>query len=63
MKVETNLKAGNALNDVANLGCQSMQASANFINLADKESRRLANNVTNVTQSAWNTLTGWMYRA
>jgi hypothetical protein len=63
MKVQTNLKAGNSLNDVANLGCQSLQASANFVNGADRQSRRLVNNVTNATQSAWNTLTGWMYRA
>jgi hypothetical protein len=63
MKVETNLKSGNALNDVAALGCESMQTSANFINRADKESRRLVNNVTDASQSVWNTLTGWMYRA
>jgi len=63
MKVETNLKSGNALNDVANLGCQSMQASANFVNRADTESRKLVNDVTGAAQSVWNTLTGWMYRA
>jgi hypothetical protein len=63
MKVETNLKSGNALNDVANLGCQSMQVSANFVNRADTESRKLVNDVTGAAQSVWNTLTGWMYRA
>jgi hypothetical protein len=63
MKVETNLKLGIALNDVANLGCQSMQASANFVNRADTESRKLVNDVTGAAQSVWNTLTGWMYRA
>jgi hypothetical protein len=63
MKVETNLKSGNALNDVANLGCLSLQASANFINSADQQTRKLANNVNGALQSTWNTLTGWMYRA
>lgn len=60
MKVETNLKAGNVLNDVANLGCQSLNSSANFVNNANQQVNNLAKSVTSVGQTTWNKLTGWL---
>ncbi len=60
MKVNTNLKVGNALNDIASLGCQSAKASANFLNRADQEARNLAGNLNYAAQSTWNSLVGWV---
>jgi hypothetical protein len=71
MKVETNIKSGNALQDVASLGGQSLQASANFITSADQQARRLADNLSSAAQSAWDvanrtaqsalsTVNGWL---
>jgi hypothetical protein len=62
MKVETNLKAGNALNDLANLSCKSLKYSAGFINQADRQAAKLAGAVNNGAQTTWNTIVGWLNR-
>lgn len=58
MKVQTNLKSGNALQDIANLGSQSLQASANFITNADQQARRLGNSLSSAAQNAWDFTNG-----
>lgn len=74
MKVETNIKSGNALQDVAGLGCQSLAASANFVTSADQQSRRLVDSLSGAAQSAWDvtnrtaqsalsTVNGWLQPA
>lgn len=62
MKVETNLKAGNALNDLANLSCKTLNYSADFVNQADRQTTRLAGAVNNGAQATWNTVVGWLNR-
>jgi len=60
MKVETNLKSGNILTGAANMGCQSLYGIAGFITRANQEAGNLANGASKLTQSAWNTLAGWI---
>jgi len=62
MKIETNLKAGNALNDVANLSCKGLNYSANFVNQAEQQASKLASSLSNGAQSVWNTAVGWLDR-
>lgn len=63
MKVETNLKSGNALDDLANLSCKSLKYSAGFVNQADQQAGKLAGALNRGAQSTWNTIFGWLNRA
>jgi|MudIll2142460700_1097286.scaffolds.fasta_scaffold352326_2 hypothetical protein len=58
MKVKTNLISGNALNDAANLSCQTIQAAAGFVNRADQKANSLISGVSSAVQSTWTTLSG-----
>lgn len=62
MKVETNLKAGNALDDLANLSCKGLKYSVGFINHADRQASNLAGAINRGAQSTWNTVVGWLDR-
>lgn len=62
MRVETNLKAGNALDDLANLSCKSLKYSTDFINQADREANKLVGSLNRGAQSTWNTIVGWLDR-
>lgn len=58
MKVKTNLISGSALNDAANLGCQSLQAAAGFVNRADQKANALVSGVSQTVQSTWDSVSG-----
>lgn len=60
MKVNTDLKSGNAVTDAANLVNQGTASVAHFFSTADRQARTVTNSVTNAVQSAWNSLTGWI---
>ena len=60
MKVNTDLKSGNIINDAANLINQGTAEAVNFVNQADQQARAVTSSVTDTVQSAWNSLTGWL---
>lgn len=63
MKLKTNLKSGNALDNLADLSCKSLKNSAGFINQADQQAGKLAGSLTRGIESTWNTIAGWLNRA
>lgn len=60
MKVTTNLKSGNFVDDLANTSCKSLMTAANVVNNANQQANSLANNAAGWTQSAWNSVMGWL---
>lgn len=60
MKVDTDLKAGNFINDAVDLVNQGVSEVTDFVSTADQQARALTTNVTNTAQSIWNSLTGWV---
>jgi hypothetical protein len=60
MKVSTDLKSGNVINDAANLVSQGTAQVTGFVSAADQQARAVTQTVANTAQSAWNSLTGWL---
>jgi hypothetical protein len=60
MRVNTDLKSGNVINDAANLVNQGAAQVTGFVSAADKQARAVTKTVTNTAQSAWNSLTSWL---
>lgn len=60
MKVATNLKAGNFLDNAIQTSSQGMQATVAFLNKANQSAENIIKNANSGLQAARNTLFGWI---
>jgi hypothetical protein len=58
MKVETNLKAGNLINDAVGYTRQTVDSVTGFVASANQEANSVVGTVNNATNSAWKAVTG-----
>lgn len=58
MKVETNLKAGNVINDAVGYTKQTIDTATGFVSSASKQANSVVDSVNGATTSAWRAVTG-----
>jgi hypothetical protein len=58
MKVETNLKAGNVINDTVGYTKQTIDTATGFVASASKQANSLVDSVNGAASSAWHAVTG-----
>jgi hypothetical protein len=58
MKVETNLKAGNVINDTVGYAKQTVDTATGFVTNASKQANSVIDSANNATASAWRAVTG-----
>ena len=58
MKVETELKAGNLIDDASQFVGQVSDQVGGFVAAADQQVKDLTSTVSNTASSAWNSITG-----
>lgn len=58
MKVETNLKAGNLVNDTVGYARQTVDSVTGFVSSASQEANSVVGSVNKAANSAWNAVTG-----
>jgi hypothetical protein len=58
MKVKTDLKAGNLINDATALAQQSVDYVTGFVSAANNQANDVVGSVGNAATSTWNAVTG-----
>lgn len=60
MKIRTNLKSGNVINDATNFVKTGVSSVTDFVVAANKQAKSVTDTVTGATSKTWNWLTGWL---
>jgi hypothetical protein len=58
MKVQTNLKAGNVLQDATGYARQTVNTATGFVNSARQEANAVVDTISSTANTAWNAVTG-----